>query len=206
MTNILKFNSFTPDSPIILIGPQGTGKSTTAKALAKRLNIPLIQTDMCMIDEEYEDLCKDKPGVEVEIKRHPNMGTYYDSNDLYPFCVIKEILNKYSNQKVVLDVGGTHAFISDRLELEVSDLFKSYSNLIRFTVYDDSLDTYQFLKQRRKGRGESVQAQDETKFISTIEKLDDLYSDSKKVSVVKRNGVDKTTDEIVDDVIRLIEK
>jgi ATP-dependent protease Clp ATPase subunit len=28
--------------PIVLIGPQGTGKSTTAEALAKKLGIPLI--------------------------------------------------------------------------------------------------------------------------------------------------------------------
>ena len=32
--------------PIVLIGPQGTGKSTTAEALAKKLGIPLITTDM----------------------------------------------------------------------------------------------------------------------------------------------------------------
>ena len=206
MARILKFDNFTSDSPIILIGPQGTGKSTTAKALAKKLNIPLIQTDMCMIDDDYFNACKDEPGVEVEIKEHPNMGTNYDSNDLYPYCVIKQILNKYGNQKVVIDVGGTHAFISEKLELEVSELFKSHVNLVRFTVYDDSFETYQFLKKRRKSRGESVHAQDETKFVSTIEKLDGLYADSKKVSVVKRNGVDKTTDEMVNEVIRLTNK
>ena len=29
--------------PIILIGPQGTGKSTTARALAEKLGIPLLR-------------------------------------------------------------------------------------------------------------------------------------------------------------------
>ena len=69
--------------PIILIGSQGTGKSTTAKALAKKLGIPLIETDMLMIDEKYENLCKDEPGVEIEIKR-VNGGINY-------FAFIKRI-------------------------------------------------------------------------------------------------------------------
>ena len=43
--------------PIILIGSQGTGKSTTARALAKKLGIPLIETDMLMIDEKYKNSC-----------------------------------------------------------------------------------------------------------------------------------------------------
>ena len=64
--------------PIILIGPQGTGKSTTAKALAEKLSIPLITTDMSMVDKKYEKECKDEPGVEVEIKRHSTEGLYYD--------------------------------------------------------------------------------------------------------------------------------
>ena len=53
------------NKPIILIGPQGTGKSTTAKELAKKLGIPLITTDMSMVDEKYENMFKDEPGVEV---------------------------------------------------------------------------------------------------------------------------------------------
>ena len=47
------------NKPIILIGPQGTGKSTTAKSLAEKLGIDLISTDMCMIDKKYVNLCKE---------------------------------------------------------------------------------------------------------------------------------------------------
>ena len=97
-------------SPIILIGPQGSGKSTTAKALAKKLKVPLISSDMMMVDPKFENLCKNKPGVEVEIKRHPTEGIHYDSNEKYVLCVLTSLLKKYEGKRVVLDIGGSHAY------------------------------------------------------------------------------------------------
>ena len=73
------------NKPIILIGSQGTGKSTTAKALAEKLGIPLVETDMLMINEKYENACKNEPGVEIDIKR-VNGGINYSSNKEYEFC------------------------------------------------------------------------------------------------------------------------
>ena len=68
--------------PIILIGSQGTGKSTTARALSEKLGIPLIETDILMTDKNFEESCKNKPGVEVEITRNPNGGINYSSNEI----------------------------------------------------------------------------------------------------------------------------
>ncbi len=93
------------NKPIILIGPQGTGKSTTAKALAEKLGVPLVETDMLMIDEKYENKCKNEIGVEIEIKRVKGGGINYSSNKEYEFCVMNKIFENYGDKKIVLDVG-----------------------------------------------------------------------------------------------------
>ena len=187
--------------PIILIGPQGTGKSTTAKELAKKLGIPLITTDMCMVDEKYENMFKDEPGVEVKIKRHPTEGLYYDSNDEYVFCVLKKLMEEYGNKKIVLDVGATHAYVSDRMASDVIELFQQSPNLFIFNASDDENETYQLLKKRREGRGEKSKDEDNKKFRDVINNLNDYYSETQKISIINQDKSEKTTKEIVDEIV-----
>ena len=187
--------------PIILIGPQGTGKSTTAKELAKKLGIPLITTDMSMVDEKYENMFKDEPGVEVEIKRHPTEGLYYDSNDEYVFCVLKKLMEEYGNKKIVLDVGATHAYVSDRMASDVIELFEKSPNLFIFNVFGDKDKTYEFLKKRREGRGEETKDEDDKKFRTAINNLNNYYRGTQKISIIDKDKKEKTTDELVDEII-----
>ena len=187
--------------PIILIGPQGSGKSTTAKALAEKLGIPLITTDMSMIDKKYEKTCKDEPGVEVVIKRHPTEGMYYDSNDEYVLCVLNKLMDEYGDKKIVLDVGGTHAYVSDRLASDVIKLFEKSPNLFIFNVTGDEDETYEFLKKRREGRGEKTKDEDDKKFRTAINNLNNYYRGTQKISIIDKNKKSKTTDELVDEII-----
>ena len=187
--------------PIILIGPQGTGKSTTAKELAKKLGIPLITTDMSMVDEKYENMFKDEPGVEVKIKRHPTEGLYYDSNDEYVFCVLKKLMEEYGNKKIVLDVGATHAYVSDRMASDVIELFEKSPNLFIFNVSGDEDKTYEFLKKRREGRGEETKDEDDKKFRTAINNLNNYYRGTQKISIIDKDKKSKTTDELVDEII-----
>ena len=150
--------------PIILIGSQGTGKSTTARALAKKLGIPLIETDMLMIDEKYKNSCKNEPGVEVEINRVEGGGINYSSNKEYEFCVMNKIFEDYGNQKVVLDVGGSHAHWENDFSSKIMELFNSTPNIFIFNVSDDEDETYEFLKKRREGRGEKISPEREKRF------------------------------------------
>ena len=189
------------NKPIILIGPQGTGKSTTAKALAKKLGIPLVTTDMSMVDEKYENVCKDEPGVEVTIKRHPKEGLYYDSNEKYPFCVLNKLMDEHSNDKIVLDVGGTHAYISEELSSKVKELFNQSSNVFIFNVSGDEDETYEFLKKRREGRGEETKDEDNKKFRTAINNLNNYYRGTQKISIIDKDKKSKTTDELVDEII-----
>ena len=186
--------------PIILIGPQGTGKSTTAKALAKKLGIPLIETDMLMIDEKYENLCKDEPGVEIEIKR-VNGGINYSSNKEYEFCVMNKIFDEYGNQKVVLDVGGSHAHWDDKFSSKIMELFNRTPNIFIFNVSDDEDETYEFLKKRREGRGEEISPEREERFKKVISDLNNFYRGTQKISIINSDKSSKTTEELVDEVI-----
>ena len=179
--------------PIILIGPQGSGKSTTAKALAEKLGIPLITTDMSMVDKKYEKACKDEPGVEVEIKRHSTEGLYYDSNDEYVLCVLNKLIDEYGDKKIVLDVGGTHAYVSDRLASDVIKLFKKLPNLFIFNVTGDEDETYEFLKKRREGRGEKTKDEDDKKFKTAINNLNNYYRGTQKISIIDKDKKSKTT-------------
>ena len=189
------------NKPIILIGPQGTGKSTTAKSLAEKLGIDLISTDMCMIDKKYVNLCKEEPGVEVKIKEHPTLGTYNESNDEYVFCVLDKLMDEYGNKKIVLDVGATHAYISEELSSEVKELFDQSPNVFIFNVSGDKDETYEFLKKRREGRGEETKDEDDKKFRTAINNLNNYYRGTQKISIIDKDKKSKTTDELVDEII-----
>ncbi len=187
--------------PIILIGPQGSGKSTTAKALAKKLGVPLISTDMAMIDPKWEEQCGQKPGVEVEIKRHPTEGMYYDSNDLYPFHVMRALLKEYQGKRVVLDVGGSHSWINQKLAPRMAESILEFENLWIFRVYGDPDRTYRFLKGRREGRGEKIQARNEARIKQGIRNLDRYYSGAQGIWILEE-GKERRTRELVDEIIR----
>ena len=189
------------NKPIILIGPQGTGKSTTAKSLAEKLGIDLISTDMCMINKKYVNLCKEEPGVEVKIKEHPTLGTYNESNDEYVFCVLDKLMDEYGNKKIVLDVGATHAYVSDRMASDVIELFEKSPNLFIFNVSGDEDKTYEFLKKRREGRGEETKDEDDKKFRTAINNLNNYYRGTQKISIIDKDKKSKTTDELVDEII-----
>ena len=189
------------NKPIILIGPQGTGKSTTSKTLAKKLKIPHITTDMSMVDKKYEKFCKNKPGVKVKIKRHPTQGVYYDSNDEYVLCVLNKLMDEYGNKKIVLDVGGTHAYASPKHSSDIVKMFTESPNLFVFNVNDDEDESYEFLKKRRKNRGDETKNEDEKKFKDVIKKINNYYKKTQKISIINKDKSSKTTNELVDEII-----
>ena len=187
--------------PIILIGPQGAGKSTTSKALSEKLKIPLVQTDMSMIDKKYESYCKDKPGVKVNIKKSPQ-GVYADSNGKYVLCVLNKLIDEYGDKKIVLDVGATHTYINDELVDDVKDLFKISSNIFLFDVSNDEDETYEFLKKRRKEREEETTSKEiEKKIKKALRDLKKYYNKTQKISIIKSDNSSKTTEELVDEII-----
>ena len=191
--------------PIVFIGTAGAGKSTTAKKVAESLGIEYIDVDERQGSEEYENLCKDEPGVEVSITRTADGHQYGNSNGEYKRCVLNKWIQKYSNSKVVLDIGaGTE---------EGYDLLTDLPNLFVLGVPtnpDDDQPYLDFLKQSRIDRaikmGDQDLIDDETNMDSSniqqsISNIRKYYEGKQFISVLNDEGDRKTPEELTQEII-----
>ena len=191
--------------PIVFIGTAGSGKSTTAKLVAKSLDIPYIDVDERQGNLEYENLCKNEPGVEVSIKRTEDGHTYGTSNDEYKRCVLKKLLEKYGNSKVVLDIGaGTE---------ENSDLLQDLPNLFIFGVPpspEDDKPYLDFLKQSRIDRAIKMGNKDLEKqerdmdtgnIQLSIDNIRQFYEGKQMISIFDENNKRKTPEALTHEII-----
>lgn len=154
-----------------------------------------------MIDEKYENKCKNEIGVEIEIKRVKGGGINYSSNKEYEFCVMNKIFENYGDKKIVLDVGGSHAKWDKQHSDRMQELFNSTPNIFIFNVTEDDDETYDFLKKRREGRGEKISPENEEKFRKIITDLNNFYRGTQKISIIDKDKKSKTTEELVDEII-----
>ena len=190
------------NKPIVFVGTAGAGKSTTAKAVAKKLRILHIDVDERMGSEEYENLCKNEPGVEVKITRTDDGHNYGSSNDQYNRCVLAKLLEKYGNTKVVLDIGaGTE---------KSADLLENLPNLFVFGLPsspENDKPYIQLLKQSRKDRAEKMgqsNLEDNTKdedIQLSIDSIREFYRGRQPINPFTDEGKRKTTEELVDEII-----
>jgi len=191
--------------PIVFIGTAGAGKSTTAKMVAKSLGIEYIDVDERQGSEEYENLCKDEPGVEVNITRTSDGKNWGNSNDEYKRCVISKLLEKYGNSEVVLDIGaGTE---------KSSDLLNNLPNLFILGVppsADDDKVYLDFLKQSRIDRAKKIGDQkfidqetnlDTSNIQQSIESIREFYRGKQFISVFDENGQRKTPEVLTQEII-----
>jgi hypothetical protein len=114
---------------------------------------------------------------------------------------MNKIFDDYSNQKVVLDVGGSHAKWDEKHSDRMQELFNSTPNIFIFNVTGDEDETYEFLKKRREGRGEKISPENEKKFRKIITDLNNFYRGTQKISIINADKSSKTTDELVDEII-----
>jgi hypothetical protein len=193
------------NKPIVFIGTAGAGKSTTAKEVAKTLGIPYIDVDERQGSLEYETMCKNEPGVVVNIKRTPDGHTYGSSNTQYKRCVLSKLLKKYGNSKVVLDIGaGTEV---------ASDLLENLPNLFIFGVPsspDDDKPYIEFLKQSRidratkMGNEELVNKEknmDTSNIQLSIDAIREFYRGKQMISIFNKKGERKTPEALTHEII-----
>ena len=188
--------------PIVFVGTAGAGKSTTAKAVAKKLGIPHIDVDEMEGSIEYEELCKGEPGVEVNITRTEDGHNYGSTNDAYKRCVLSKLLQKYGNTKVVLDIGGD--------SIKNPDLLNNLPNLFVFGLPsspENDKPYIQFLKQSRKDRAEKMGQSNleagikDDDIQQSINSVREFYRGKQNINPFTENGQRKTTEELVDEII-----
>ena len=190
------------NKPIVFIGTAGAGKSTTAEALSQRLGIPRIDVDKMEGSEEYENLCKDEPGVEVNIVRTSDGHNYGETNDEYKRCVLTKLLDRYGNDRVIFDIGGD--------SIKNPDLLENLPNLFVFglpTTPEDDEPYIQFIKDRRIKRAEEMGQPElesdikDEEIQQSINSIREFYRGKTIINLRNENGESKTTDELVDEVI-----
>ena len=193
------------NKPIVFIGTAGAGKSTTAQSVAESLGIEYIDVDERQGSEEYENLCKDEPGVEVSITRTDDGHNYGESNDAYKRCVLSKLLEKYGNSKVVLDIGaGTEKSF---------DLLTHLPNLFILGVPKNPNDDepyLDFLKQSRIDRATKMGDQnlidaetnmDTSNIQQSIDNIRKYYEGKQYISILNDLGKRKTTEELTQEII-----
>ena len=193
------------NKPIVFIGTAGAGKSTTAKSVAETLGIEYIDVDERQGSKEYENLCKNEPGVEVKIIRTADGRNYGSSNDAYKRCVLNKLLQKYGNSKVVLDIGaGTE---------ESFDLLTNLPNLFILGVPKNPNDDepyLNFLKQSRIDRATKMgdkkliaaeKNMDTSHIQQSIDYIRKYYEGKQYISILNDLGKRKTTEELTQEII-----
>jgi len=150
MKHLQLFEEFTApnNQTIILFGPQGVGKSTVARELAKATGAEVIESDDWVKQGDWAMEPTWLEGWKTRKRNElPGMLAYLRAN---------------LGKKAILDVGGSHGVWEGEALREILDLIQDYPN--RFLILPSkSLDQSQaFLRKRlagREGSGEGEHAE-----------------------------------------------
>ena len=110
-------------STIIIIGPQGVGKSTLTKVLGEKLNMPVIGSDDYINQGDWAVEPTKKQGW---IKRKEN-----------EFSGMLDFLNQNLGKPVILDIGGSHGVWEGEQLNKIKSLIENYPNRILLLPSED---------------------------------------------------------------------
>jgi GTPase SAR1 family protein len=134
MMGLLMENKENKPSTIILVGPQGVGKSTLSKALSEKLNIPVIGSDDFIDQGNWSSEETWSKGWEVRKKNE--------------FEGMISFLNKNLGNNVILDIGGSHGvWEGDHLN-KIMSMISSYPNRFLIVPSENEKENTEFLRSR----------------------------------------------------------
>ena len=206
------------NKPIVFVGTAGAGKSTTSIALAERLQIPRIDVDAMEGSNEYSG-CTGVTGAKLIRTITPDNHEISSSNKEYRRCVLENLLDKYANTSVVLDVGGDSSVENADLLINLPNVFaigvppkpeddKPYLEMLRQRkierlekkVKKSKEDTGKIpdeliksLEQEKNASQESVQM--------SINQIREYYRGKQEINIFDENGESKTTEQLVKEII-----
>ncbi|KKP02064.1 shikimate kinase [Trichoderma harzianum] len=129
------------DETIILIGPEGSGKSTIGKILAKTLSKELYTLDRHR-DELYAPYGYDKD-LAAKIYEEKGLWAFYQHWKTFEYKTVSHILQNASQEGdqfygKILDFGAGHSVFEDPQQLEnIEALIKPYENVILVMPCED---------------------------------------------------------------------
>jgi hypothetical protein len=139
--------SLTTKSEIILIGPVGSGKSTIAALLSKRLGLPRHSMDEVRW-KYYAEIGYDMDLARQKLTREGFWGLYHYWKPFDAYAV-KRLLGDFRD--CVFDFGGAHSvYENDDLFGQVRELLAPYSHVILLIPSPDLDESVQILNARNK--------------------------------------------------------
>jgi hypothetical protein len=121
-------------STIIILGPQGVGKSTITKLLGEKLQMPVISSDEYI---NQGDWVIEKNRKEGWLKRKEN-----------EFGGAIDFLKTNLGKPVILDIGGSHGVWEGEQLKEILSMISNYPNRFLILPTNDTQKSKEFLRSR----------------------------------------------------------
>jgi hypothetical protein len=121
-------------STIIILGPQGVGKSTITKLLGEKLQMPVISSDEYI---NQGDWVIEKNRKEGWLKRKEN-----------EFSGAIKFLKTNLGKPVILDIGGSHGVWEGEQLKEILSMISNYPNRFLILPTNDTQKSKEFLRSR----------------------------------------------------------
>jgi len=178
-------------STIIILGPQGVGKSTLTNLLGEKLQMPVISSDDYI---SQGDWAMEKNKKEGWLKRKEN-----------EFVGAIDFLKTNLGKPVILDIGGSHGVWEGEQLNQILSMISNYPNRFLILPTKDEQKSKEFLRSRLLKREMDVVSQ--TDYWKAILKGDESFAndfnDEDKEEFMKhlediKNGDDKTAKDNMD--------
>lgn len=133
------------DSDLILIGPEGTGKSTIGKLLSQKLNLPQVSMDEIRW-EYYKEIGWDAD-TQKKIREQQGFAGVYRYWKQFEIYGVERLLSEHSN--CVIDFGAGHSVYENDADFaRTRELLSPYRNVILLLPSPDFDESVEILKQR----------------------------------------------------------
>ena len=121
-------------STIIIIGPQGVGKSTITNILGQKLQMPVISSDEHV---DQGDWAMEKTKNQGWLKRKEN-----------EFVGMVQLLKTNLGKPVILDIGGSHGVWEGEQLKQILSMISNYPNRFLILPTEDMNKSKEFLRSR----------------------------------------------------------
>ena len=121
-------------STIIIIGPQGVGKSTITNILGQKLQMPVISSDEHV---DQGDWAMEKTKNQGWLKRKEN-----------EFVGMVQLLKTNLGNPVILDIGGSHGVWEGEQLKQILSMISNYPNRFLIIPTEDMNKSKEFLRSR----------------------------------------------------------